>query len=89
MDGLSSLSNDLFAAISTPFHQIIIEILSFNKFGAEEVPLVGMKMFTHLKAYVMQRNYTSYISVCCIRDEHYLLYPKNTSPKLELTEAIP
>ena len=41
------------------FWSQIIPILS-HKSGAEEIPVIGIKMFMHLKSYLMQRNYTLY-----------------------------
>ena len=43
----------------------------FNKSRAEEVPGIGTKTFTYLKAYLMQSNYTLYALLHHIRDEHY------------------
>ena len=46
---------------STPFGWKIIQMLSLNKSRAEKVQAMGTKTLTHLKAYLMQMNYTLYI----------------------------
>ena len=49
----------------------IIQIFSLNKSKAEEAPVIGSKMYTHLKAYMMQKNYAWYMLIHHNTDEHY------------------
>ena len=50
----------------------IIHIMSFSKSRTEEVPVIWIKMLSHLKkAYMLQRNYTFYVLILYIRDKHY------------------
>ena len=45
--------------------------MSFNKSRAEVVAVIGTENFNSLKAYLMQRNYTSYILIHHTTPEHY------------------
>ena len=45
--------------------------MSLNKSRAEEGPVIGTKMFTSFKVYLMQRNWTLYILIHHIRDDSY------------------
>ena len=60
---------------STPFGKNQWNIVSQHS-GAEKVPVIGMKIIYPLKAYLIQRNYTSYILIHYIIDEHYQSVPK-------------
>ena len=53
-------------------YMINLCLFSLNKSGAKEALVIRMKLFTHLKAYLMQRNLIFYVLI-------NLIYYHNTS----------
>ena len=66
----------------------INETMSLNMSGAENVPVMGMKIIYSLEAYLIQRNYTSCILIHYIRDKHYQSVPKAMTMQQKSTRNI-